>query len=86
MAVSVYTLCMLTSAFCAVLLLREYRRARNRLLLWSSLSFVAWAANNAIMFVDLVILPSSVDLSPFRAVVALVATSLLVYGLIWDAV
>ncbi len=84
MGVAVYVLCMLTSAFCAVLLIREYRRGRARLLLWSSLSFVAWAANNALVFTDLVVLPA-IDLSLVRAVVALVAVSLLLFGLISDA-
>ena len=83
MAVAVYALCMLTSAFCAVLLLREFRRTGARLLLWSSLSFVAWAANNALVFTDLVVLPAS-DLSVGRSGVALVAVSLLLYGLITD--
>jgi hypothetical protein len=84
MAVAVYMLCMLTSAFCALLLLREYRRSRARLLLWSSLSFVAWAINNAMVFMDLVVFPTLIDLGPARAVTALVAVSLLLYGLIWD--
>jgi hypothetical protein len=53
-------------------------------LLWSSLSFVAWAANHAFVFMDLVVLPT-VDLSLVRSLVALVAISLLLYGLIWDA-
>ena len=83
MALAVYVLCMLTSAFCAVLLLREYRRSRARLLLWSSLSFVAWAANNLLVFTDLVVLPL-VDLSLVRAMLALTAVSLLLYGLTWD--
>ncbi|HYE86101.1 MAG TPA: DUF5985 family protein [Vicinamibacterales bacterium] len=84
MAVAVYLLCMLTSAFCAALLLREFYRTRARLLLWSSLSFVAWAANNASVFADLVVLPA-IDLSILRAGLALSAISLLLYGLIWDA-
>jgi len=84
MAVAVYLLCMLTSAFCAALLLREFYRTQARLLLWSSLSFVAWAANNAFVFADLVVLPA-IDLSIVRAVLALIAISLLLYGLIWDA-
>lgn len=84
MATAVYLLCMLTSAFCAVLLLREYRRSGARLLLWSSLSFVGWAANNALVFTDMVVLPG-IDLSLVRALAALIAVSLLLYGLIWDA-
>jgi len=85
MATAVYLLCMLTSAFCAILLLREYRRAPARLLLWSSVSFIAWAVNNALVFIDLVILPVAIDLSLVRALVALSAVSLLLYGLIVDA-
>jgi hypothetical protein len=85
MATAVYLLCMLTSAFCAILLLREYRRTRARLLLWSCVSFVAWAVNNALVFIDLVLLPVTIDLSLVRALVALIAISLLLYGLILDA-
>jgi hypothetical protein len=84
MAVAVYVLCVLTSAFCAALLAREYRRHGHRLLLWSALSFLGWALNNALVFLDLVVFPG-VDLSLARAGAALAAISLLLYGLIWDA-
>ena len=84
MATAVYLLCMLTSTFCAALLLREYRRAPARLLLWSSVSFIGWALNNALVFIDLVVFPATVDLSVVRAIVAMVAIGLLLYGLIWD--
>ena len=84
MAVSVYLLCLLTSAFCAALLWREYLRTRARLRLWSSLSFVGWAANNAMMFADLVVFPG-IDLSLVRSVLALVAITLLLSGLIGEA-
>ena len=73
MAVAVYMLCMLASAFCALLLLREYRRSRARLLLWSSMSFVGWAINNALLFMDLVVFVNLVDLALARAATALVA-------------
>ena len=82
-ATLVYLLCMLTSTFCAVLLLREYRRNPVRLLLWSSLSFVAWALNNALVFTDLIVFPG-IDLLLVRALTSLVAVSLLLYGLVWD--
>jgi hypothetical protein len=85
MATAVYLLCMLTSGFCAALLFREYRSVKARLLLWSSLSFAAWAFNNALVFIDLVILPTSIDLSLIRALVGLTAISLLLYGLVWEA-
>jgi hypothetical protein len=80
----VYILCTLTSAFCAVLLWREYRRSSARLLFWGALSFVGWALNNSLVFMDFVVYPG-VDLSLVRAVVSLTAISLLLYGLIGDA-
>ena len=84
MATSVYGLCMITSAFCAALLFREYRRTSARLLLWSSLSFVGWALNNAFVFMDLVVFPN-VDFSVTRKATSLVAVTLMLYGLVWDA-
>lgn len=83
MAVAVYILCTLTSAFCAILLLREYRRTTARLLLWSALAFFGFALNNALVFTDLIVLPS-IDLSLVRSLTALAAVSLLLCGLIWD--
>lgn len=84
MVVAVYALCVLTSTLCAVLLWREYRRTGARLLLWSSLAFVGWAANHGFVFLDVVIWPGN-DLSVVRTLLALTATSLLLYGLVWDA-
>ena len=83
MAEAVYVLCALTSVGCAIALLRTYVRRRTQLLLWSSLGFIGLAVNNAILFVDLVMLPS-VDLSFARAFVGAAATVVLVVGLIWD--
>ncbi len=83
-AIAVYILCVMTSTFCATLLLREYLRTQARLLFWSSLAFAAFALNNALVFMDLVVL-TAVDLSLLRATAALLAVVLLLYGLIWDA-
>jgi hypothetical protein len=85
MAETVYILCALTSIACAVMLFRGYARSRTRLLLWSSLCFVGLAANNVLLFVDKVLLPTEVDLQLVRSGTALIALTLLVYGLIWDA-
>jgi hypothetical protein len=90
MAAAVYILCALTSLACAALLLRAYTRGGPRFLLWSGLCFVALAANNAILFVDKVLLPDvdrvlGVDFSVWRAATALLGLLLLLYGLIWDA-
>lgn len=80
----VYTLCVLTSLACAILLWRGYRRTHARLLMWSSLCFAGLAMNNALLIVDVRVLPA-VDLSVWRTVPALIGISLLVYGLVWDA-
>jgi hypothetical protein len=79
----VYVLCALTSAMCAALLFRQYRRNRERLLLWSSLAFLGFTANNALVFADLVMLPD-ISLAVMRAMAAVVAVTVLVCGLIWE--
>lgn len=84
MATIVYVLCLLTSAFCAVLLWREYARTAHRLLLWSALSFGGWVVNNSLVVADLVVFPH-IDLSVMRATASLTAVALLLYGLVWDA-
>lgn len=85
MAEAVYVLCAITSALCTVLLLRSYRQTRTRLLLWTSLCFGALAANNVLLVVDLVVLPTSIDLSILRSSAAAAAGLILVLGLIWEA-
>ena len=84
MAVAVYILCTLTSALCAVLLLREYRRRLAKLLVWSGASFIGFAISNALVFADFVILPE-VDLSLLRASTACASIAVLLYGLVWDS-
>ncbi len=80
----VYVLCTLASLGCALLLGRTYRRNGVRLLLWSSLAFVALAVNNALVFVDLVLLPA-VDLFYLREAASLAAACLFLFGLIWES-
>ena len=84
MAEVVYIMCGLTSLFCAVLLVRSFRRQRSRLLMWASLSFVGLAASNAVLVVDLMIVPE-VDLLAVRVTLAAVAMLLLLIGLIWES-
>ena len=84
MAETVYLLCALTSIACAVLLVRGYAASGSRLLLWSGLCFVGLAANNVLLVVDLLVVPT-VDLSLWRTVAALAGLSSLVFGLVWDA-
>jgi hypothetical protein len=81
---AVYLLCAVTSAGCAAALLRTYVRRRSRLLLWSSLCFLGLAANNALLFIDLVLLPAAVDLLLWRSAFGAIGSLTLVVGLIWD--
>jgi hypothetical protein len=85
MAEIIYVLCAITSVTCAVLLLRGYRRSRVRLLLWSSICFIGLAINNVILFVDLVLLPTTSDLSLLRSAAALAGLAPLVFGLVWES-
>jgi hypothetical protein len=79
----IYALCAVTALACAGLLLRAYLHTKTRLLLWSSISFVGLAANNVLLFVDLIVVPS-LDMSVLRAGTALASVAILLFGLIWD--
>ncbi|MDI1449525.1 DUF5985 family protein [Polyangium sp. 6x1] len=81
MAETVYTLCLLASLVCAVLLLKNYRHTRLRLIFWTGLSFSAFALNNLLLLTDLLIGPLA-DLSLPRVMTAVVAVGLLLYGMI----
>ena len=82
----VYVLCLLTSAACAWLLGRSYRRSGVRLLLWSSICFAFLAANNLVLVLDLVVWPASeVDLRLPRLLLALAAVVSLIWGFVWDS-
>ena len=82
---TVYILCALTSVVCATLLFRGYRETRTTLLFWSSICFVGLAGNNVILFVDRVVLPTQVDLSVPRTLLALFALLVLLFGLVWES-
>ena len=83
MAITIYTLCTLTSLACAWLLLGSYRRTRHRLLFWSGASFAVMTINNVFLMLDKIVFPD-VYLLPVRQVSALVAVLLLLYGLIYE--
>jgi hypothetical protein len=82
-AETIYLLCAATSLVAAALLLRYYLRRRTPLLLWSCVAFLGLAANNVLVFLDLVIYPTF-DLSVARAASGAIAMLTLVYGLIWE--
>lgn len=84
MAGAVYILCSLVALCCGVLLLRGYRLGRQRLLLWSGLCFLGLSLSNFLVFVDLIVFPTQIDLYPLRLATDCVAMALLLYGLIWE--
>ena len=81
----VYLLCFLTSALCAVLLTRQYRRTAAPLLLWSSACFIFLALSNLLVVVDMVVLGPEISLRIWRLVLTLLAVSVLLFGFIWEA-
>jgi hypothetical protein len=80
----VYLLGALVTVLCSVLLLRGYARSRSRLLLWSGLCFLGLTVSNALLFLDLSLLPE-VDLYMWRLGSAAAAMLLLVYGLVFES-
>ncbi|MBW4050682.1 MAG: hypothetical protein HIU85_04345 [Proteobacteria bacterium] len=85
MAEGVYMLCAVTSILCALLLLRGYRATRARLLFWASLCFGFLALNNVILYIDLVVLPTQIDLFWYRNTSAVAGMLMLVFGLVWES-
>lgn len=83
MAHVIYILCALTALACAWLLIRNYRQTRSRLLMWSGLCFLGLSLNNFMRAVVGLVLPEQ-DFTALRMAVALVALSLLLFGLIWE--
>ncbi len=81
---SIYSLCLLTAAVCAWLLLRQYRRTHSGLLFWSALCFAALTCNNLFLVFDTVIFPD-IDFLPYRQISAFIAVIVLLYGFIWEA-
>jgi Family of unknown function (DUF5985) len=79
-----YGLAILTSLTCTVLLFRGYVERRLRLLMWSALCFAGLTINNLLLFVDLVIFPST-DLRLWRLLAALAGILCMLYAFIWEA-
>ena len=80
-----FGLAVFTSAACTALLLRGYLQTGMRILMWSTLCFVCLTINNLLLFLDLVVLPASVDLRLFRHSVALIGMLFLIYGFIRES-
>lgn len=74
----------LTVGLCAVLLLRAYAQVHQRLLLWSGLCFVGLTLSNALVIVDLALVPEF-SIYVWRLAVAAASMLLLLYGLIFES-
>jgi hypothetical protein len=80
---AVYFLCLAASAVCAGLLLRAWRRARTRLLLFTALSFALFAVNNLFLVADMVVY-ADIDFRLWRQATAAAALGVLLWGFIWE--
>ncbi len=85
MASVVYLLVTLITLLCGWLLMRAYLHTRTRLLLWSGLCFVGLTIANAILCIDMILLPTEVSLYRLRLATAAGSMLLLVYGLIFES-
>ena len=79
----VYSLCFATSALCAFLLGRSYRRTRMRLLFWSAACFTLLSLVHFVVMIDLLVYPE-IDLRGLRLWLTLIAVAVLLFGFIWD--
>lgn len=79
----VYTLCALTAAVTAGMLLRAWRGSGTAMLFWSGLCFVGLAASNTVVLVDM-LLVSEFDLRWLRNATGLISVALLIYGLLLE--
>ncbi len=79
-----YLVCAATALACSLLLLRSYRHAGTRLLLWCGLFFFALTLDNLALFIDLVLFPE-LELSALHLSAALLGVMLLLYGLVWES-
>jgi hypothetical protein len=82
---ALFLLAVATSVGCTWLLLRAYARTRVRLLFWASVCFIALSINNVLLFIDVIVLPTQVDLRLFRLGAALVGIACLLYAFVWEA-
>jgi uncharacterized protein DUF5985 len=79
-----YLMAVLTCLACTVLLGRSYMHTGVRLLLWGTLCFVGLSISNVLLFFDLIVFPTDVDLRLWRLAAALAGLLFLLYGFIWE--
>jgi hypothetical protein len=82
--IALYSLAILTSLGCTVLLIRGYQERRYSLLLWSAICFACLTANNVLLFVDMLVIPA-MDLRVWRLVAALAGVVCMLYAFLWES-
>ena len=79
----VYSMCAVTAAVTATMLLRAWRPGGTAMLFWSGLCFVGLTVSNVVVLVDLLLVPQY-DLRWLRNSAGLLSVSLLIYGLLLE--
>lgn len=79
----VYGLCVFTSALSGGLLIKQYGKRHDRLLLWSALYFMFLCLNSLLVFIDNIVLVQY-DLTIPRALASLAAVCTMLFGFIWE--
>lgn len=82
----VYLLCAVMSVLCASALLYNYYKRKVSLLFWSGICFVGFAVGNIMLFVDLVLLPTDINLMVLRTLPTVIGISCLLWGLVREDV
>lgn len=82
--VTLYSLAILTSLGCTVLLVRGYRARRYSLLLWSAVCFACLTVNNVLLFFDMLVVPG-MDLRMWRLLAALAGVLCMLYAFLWES-
>lgn len=83
MAEGVYILCFLTCVTVAILLGRGYAASREKLLLWTCVGFILLSLNNAVLVVDLVLLPDYRSFAMLRGLLMLSGVCCIVGGMVF---
>jgi hypothetical protein len=83
MALLIYALCALTALACSAMLFADARRTGSRMLFWSGLCFACLTLTNVLVIADNYLFPNN-TLWAVRLMSALLAVSLLLYGLIFE--
>lgn len=82
--IALYSLAILTSLGCTVLLARGYRERKYSLLLWSAVCFGFLTLNNVLLFLDMLVVPTT-DLRLVRLFTALAGVLSMLYAFIWES-